>query len=214
LRRIFSIAVLFLSVLVLGSCGKKENSIIPSDALVSPNGKYALLSNVQEDIEDSEGKFYSIYEVELIEKENNTLICTFPIVGRDFSFLWDSNSRYAVAIYSGRTWTNYSVLDVLSHTQADGVNMLQIIEELSKNGEYFSYMCDSNRPAPQIYPLEWSPDNEKLLIAYQWTDTEGYRQSGVFVYDVFKGIFSNLIQYSPLSEYDNFDVKKPDKFIW
>ena len=213
MKRIFVITVLGLIILFLGSCGVNENNIIPSDAVVSPNEKYALLSNVQEDIKDSEGNLYSIYEVRLFDKENNTLICTFPIVGRDFSFLWDSNSRYAAAIYSGRTWTDYSVLDVLSHTQADGVKMPQIIEELSKNGEYFSYTHDSNRPDPRIYPLEWSPDNGKLLIAYSWTDTEGYRQSGVFVYDIFKGTFSDLIQYPP-SEYDNVDVKKPDNFTW
>lgn len=200
-------------MLALVSCGTNTNSIIPSDAVVSPNGKYAISSNVQEDMEDNEGKYYSIYEVKLFDRENNILICTFPIVGENFSFLWDSDSRYAIAIYSGGTWTDYSVLDVLSHTQSDGGRMSQVIEEFLKIGEDFSYACDSNRPDPQIYPLEWSPDNRELLIAYRWTDTEGYRQSGVFVYALFDGIYSKLTQYAP-SEYYNVDVERPDNFEW
>lgn len=56
------------------SCGANDDCIIPSDAVVSPDGKYALSSNVQEDIEDSDGKFYSIYEVKLFDKTSNALI--------------------------------------------------------------------------------------------------------------------------------------------
>ena len=199
IKKVLSIGLLLLLALGFVSCAANENRIIPIGAVISPNGKYALSANVQEDMEDSKGTLYSVREAMLFDTDTNTLICTFPITGRDFSFLWNPDSRFAVVIYSGRIWTAYSVLDTLSHTQADGLTMQQIIDEFSKSSAAFSYTCDSNRPDPQIYPFDWSPDGKSLSVAYQWVDTEGYRQSGTFNYRLFDGIFSDLIQNAPIT---------------
>lgn len=121
MRRI--LIALLLPVIVLTGCLPKKilkepplaasvtTSVIAADAVTSPNGKLAISSYVKEDIEDERGLLYSIYDVQLYDYEENVLLCTFHIVGRDFHFLWSPDSKYVAATYSGRIWTDFSVLD-------------------------------------------------------------------------------------------------------
>lgn len=213
------IAALLLGLIILTGCTTqddapvKKESIIPDDAVISPNGKLAVCQYIKEDLKDENGLLYSIYDVQLYDNDKNTMICTFHIVGRDFSFLWSPDSKYVAAVYSGRTWTHFSTLEVQSHSANSFLGISEIIDSFKNSGEKFDYEIDQDRPDPYVSTIEWSPDSTRILVSYQVRDTAYKTQSGVFVYSFANGTFSNLLQNSP-SEADHVDIKKPENFIW
>ncbi len=196
---------------VLTACSPRP--AIPEDAVTSPDGRLAVRSDVRENLEDEQGLFYSIYDVQLYDRKESAMICTFHIVGRDFRFLWSPDGRYIAATYSGRTWTEYSLLDVRSHaaTQAPGIS--EVLDSFRGSGETLDYELNADRPDPIVEPLEWSPDGKKLLVSYQVRDSELITQSGLFVFNLEEGTFTDLQQLPP-SENDHVDIQRPEGFTW
>ena len=102
-----TVTAVLCSLILLTGCGAQDNitkkaaSIIPNDAVISPDGKLAVCQYVKEDLEDEKGLLYSIYDVQLYDNEKYIMICTFHIVGRDFHFIWSPNSKYVTAAYFG-----------------------------------------------------------------------------------------------------------------
>ena len=211
-KKIFA-CFIFAIVLMICLCACETKPVLPNDAVISPNGKFAVCSHIQEDLEDENGLLYSIYDVQLYDNIKSTMICTFHIVGRDFHFLWSPDSKYVTAAYSGRTWTDFSILDIQSHSTLSVLGISEILSSFKNSGENIDYDITQDRPDPNVSPIEWSPDGARMLVSYQLKDTEDKTQSGVFIYSLTNGTFSNLLQYSPSAD-DHVDVKKPDNFIW
>lgn len=203
----------------LTGCAAHDNTppktayIIPDDAVISPNGKLAVCQYIKEDLEDENGLLYSIYDVQLYDNEKYTMICTFHIVGKDFDFLWSPDSKYITAAYHGRTWSDFSILDVRTHDKIGMQSIFDIMDSFKNMGEKFDYEINPDRPDPYVSPIEWSPDSTRILVSYQVKDTEYRTQNGVFVYDYVNGVFTDLNQLSS-SEDDNVDIKKPENFSW
>lgn len=213
------IAALLCGLIFLTGCATQEHtpektaSIIPDDAVISPNGKLAVCSYVREDLEDENGLLYSIYDVQLYDNQKHTMICTFHIVGRDFHFLWSPDNKYIIAAYSGRIWSGFSVLDVQCHSAIDIPGLSEILDGFRDSGEEIDFELNEDRPDPYVSPIEWSPDSTRILVSYQVKDTQHKTQSGVFIYDFINGTYSDLRQ-SPPSEDDHIDIKKPEDFSW
>lgn len=169
---------------------------IPGSAIYSPDGNWAVWSNVQEDLRDGNGLFYSVYQVLLYHTQTGK-VTVFDIVGGDFDFLWSGNSRFIAVTYSGRVWTHFSIVDTMTLTERPGPFMDSVMEQLKAQGERLDYTADETRPDPALTPADWSPDSLKILISYQWRDTSYMTQSGTFVYDVESGRISGLNQHAP-----------------
>lgn len=220
---ISAMIILILPVVLLFGCQSQADdpappeqttrSVIPEDAVRSPDGKLAAASNVQMDLEDNEGQAYSIFDVQVFDVEKNQQAFTAHIVGDAFEFLWSPNSKWIAAGYSGRTWSDVSLIDTNSHTASCDISMARIMEDFQKDGEEFKFTLRDFRQDPYIKPIEWSPDSKQLLVAYACTDAEDRTQSGVFVYDVLDNALSRLTQYPPSDEYHP-EVQKPDGFSW
>jgi hypothetical protein len=189
------------------------DAAIPEAAVYSPDGTWAVWSNVQEDLEDEDGLLYSIYQVLLYHIKSEKLT-VFDIVGRDFSFLWSPDSKRVAATYSGRIWTSFSILDTEALAEIPVSDIASYMEQFKEQGVTFDYTLNENRPDPQINPLDWSPDSSKLLIFYQWHDTQYTTQSGTFLYEVNSGQVSKLVQNPPSPEVDHVPAEIPKDFEW
>lgn len=210
------IIFLFLSVNLIGCSAPKNNAgvaALPEDAVISPDGRYAVRANIQENLEDEDGLIYSIFDVQLYDSAEKTLLCTYHIIGRDFRFLWSPDSKYIAAAYSGRTWTAFSILDVKRHYEFSRPSLSGILGSFKSAGEEIGYEFNLNRPDPYVTPLEWSPDSTRLLVSYQVRDAGYQTQSGLFIYNLAEGTYTDLLQ-SPPSEADRVEVKKPEDFTW
>jgi hypothetical protein len=214
-----TVTAVLCSLILLTGCGAQDNitkkaaSIIPNDAVISPDGKLAVCQYVKEDLEDEKGLLYSIYDVQLYDNEKYIMICTFHIVGRDFHFIWSPNSKYVTAAYSGRIWTNFSILDIRRHSTISILGISEILDSFRNSGEKIDYEINEDRPDPYVSPIEWSPDSTRILISYQVKDAGYKTQSGIFIYDLVNNTYSDLRQL-PSSEDDHVNIRKPENFSW
>ena len=176
----------------------KESSevSVPESAVYSPDGSFAAWSNVQENLKDENGKFYSIYQVLLCNTQTGN-VTVFDIVGRDFKFLWSEDSKLLAVTYSGREWTHFGIVDTAALTETPGPYMDSVIEQFEAQGEKFDYTVGETRPDPALTPVKWLPDGSKILVSYEWHDPSYATQSGTFVYEVQSGSVSELIQNAP-----------------
>ncbi|SHN85254.1 hypothetical protein [Desulfitobacterium chlororespirans] len=176
--------------------GEVAEAAVPQSAIYSPDGNWAVWSNVQEDLKDENGLFYSIYQVLLYHTQTGK-VTVFDIVGRDFDFLWSANSKFLAVTYSGREWTHFSIVDTTTLTERPGPSMASVMEQLKAQGKRLDYMVNEARPDPALIPAEWLPDSSEILISYQWRDTSYMTQSGTFVYEVESDRISGLSQNAP-----------------
>lgn len=205
--------LLLASMLFVGLSACGATPVLPEDAVVSPDGKFAVRADIRENLEDENGAFYSIYDVQLYDSIKKTMLCTFHIVGRDFHFFWSPDSTYIAAAYSGRTWSAFSLLDVRRHAEISIPGLSEIFDSLKNAGAKIDYACHQARPDPYVSPLEWSPDSTRLLVSYQVRDTGDKTQSGTFIFNLAEGIYTDLDQLPP-SDADHAEVKKPENFSW
>ncbi|WP_018306163.1 hypothetical protein [Desulfitobacterium hafniense] len=176
--------------------GKVAEAAVPESAIYSPDGNWAVWSNVQEDLKDENELLYSIHQVLLYHTQTGK-VTAFDIVGRDFDFLWSGNSRFLAVTYSGREWTHFSIVDTTTLTERPGPYMDFVMDHLKAQGERLDYIVNEARPDPALIPAEWLPDSSKILISYQWRDISYMTQSGTFAYEVESGRISGLIQNAP-----------------
>ncbi|ACL21228.1 hypothetical protein Dhaf_3208 [Desulfitobacterium hafniense DCB-2] len=176
--------------------GEVAEATVPESAIYSPDGNWAVWSNVQENLRDENGLFYSIYQVLLYHTQTGK-VTIFDIVGGYFDFLWSENSRFLAVTYSGREWTHFSIVDTITLTETPGPYRASVLEQLKAQGERLDYTANETRPDPVLTPVEWFPDSSKVLVSYQWRDTSYMTQSGTFVYEVESGRISGLSQNSP-----------------
>jgi len=169
----------------------------------SPDGKYEVVSEVNEE--------QHIFRVTLSGSNGSK---DFEIVGVGHSFLWSPDSTKVCDSYSGRIWGNFSIIDAENQTIIEYPISYDIINRLKAKGYVFDYELNENRPDPYYSPIEWSPDSKKLLVFYQWHDTDYDTQNGVFVYDLEKNDVSDLVQYEPNTEGGHVDSRKPEGFTW
>lgn len=203
---------------LLGGCVSKDSSILmlPQDnpppieyrennASISPDGKYAIESQVDEE--------KHIYQVILYENNREKAASTFDIVGRDFNFLWSPDSKKVCVNYSGRIWSDFSIVDVETKALIEPPSMADIIKRYKAIGASIPYELNEDRPDPYRTPFEWSPEGGRLLVFYQFFDTETKAQNGAFVYDVEGRRVSDLYTYSP-AEGEHAPIKRPEGFKW
>lgn len=156
----------------------------------SPDGKYSMDSKVDE----SQG----IYQVIQYDGESSKAISTYDIIGKDFTFLWSPDSTKVCAVYSGRIWSHFSIIDVENKKLLEFPPAAEIIKKLRAGGAKISYELNENRPDPYIVPIKWSPDGKILTVSYKWYDKGYNAQNGVFSYNIDTGAAYGLTQYPPM----------------
>lgn len=184
---------------------KNENYF--SSSSVSPDGKYALVSH---EWGFDENSYILVYD-----KPKNKFLYRYDILGQDFSFNWSKDSKKVVVGRAARVWIDTCIIEM---GKPDYISMLDNniagYEEFKASGARFDYELNESRPDPYIQLLDWSPDNKKLLLHYQWTDREYTRQSGTFVYDLEESRISEITQNAPEDEGWNLEPQKPEGFKW
>lgn len=174
---------------------------------VSPNGRYAIVSH---EWGFDEGSYILIYDT-----VQNKLVSKYDILAKEFGYVWSQDSKKVGVIRTARTWIDTCIVDIkkssLVSIMDDGLTILSQFKAL---GVKFNYELDENRPDPYYQICEWSPDSKKVLMFYQWSDTDGNRQSGNFVYDLDKHVISKITQNKPVTEGGNLETNKPKGFKW
>ncbi|HEX2944538.1 MAG TPA: hypothetical protein VHT96_01120 [Clostridia bacterium] len=168
---------------------------------VSPDGKYAI-SVIHES-----GRVF-LYDI-----EKNMLAGEFYMPAQDFGFLWSPNSKRVCVTRTARVWIESSVIDAVSLKSAH-ITAKEVLDAFSSAHIKLDYNLNDNRPDPYITPIEWSPDGKKILMFYQWTDTEYNRQSGIFIYNTVSGGISRMTRNEAEAEGGNLPYVKPYKFKW
>lgn len=169
---------------------------------ISPNGKYAIST-----IHDG-------CEVLVYDTVKNTLSAHFELLAQEYGFLWSADSSKVCVTRAARIWKEVSIIDAEAGKMIEFPSVAEIINIFKEKGAKIDYTLNENRPDPYLTPMEWSPDNNKLLIFYQWTDTNYNRQSGTFVFHTHSGTISRIVQNKVDREHDNLQAKKPVGFKW
>lgn len=166
---------------------------------VSPNEKYAIVTQPDK------------YKVRIYDALNNTLYADFEMLAQDYGFLWSPDSKKVCVTRAARIWISSGIIEVDGKRAYD---LAASTYDFKAKGVKLNYELDQNRPDPYITPIEWSPDSLKLLMFYQWTDSDKNRQSGTFVFDVASGGISKITQNKADPEGGNIPAQKPVGFKW
>lgn len=170
---------------------------------ISPNGRYGVISH--------EWGFDGNSYILLYDIKQNKLMNKYNLLAQHFGFTWSPDSKKICISRLARIWVGVSVLNVETGKLIEDINTYELFKG---QGVSFNYELDQNRPDPAYTPLEWSPESNRILMFYQWTDTNGMRQNGTFLYDINNQTVSDIIQNKPYSEGGNIESKKPDGFAW
>jgi len=187
-----------------GTSDNTENTIVTKST--SQDGQYEVTSEVNQ----AQG----IYKVVLSSCDGNKILNSFNIVGKNHSYLWSPDNKKVCVSYQGRIWGNFSIIDTSIQTLIEHPSIIDIMDSLKAKDYKFDYELNENRPDAYFTPIEWSPDSKKILIFYQWHDTNYATQNGVFIYDLEKNDVYNLIQNKPYEEGGFVEAKKPEEFMW
>ena len=175
--------------MVIPKVYKNQNGSTNVDMLsVSPDGKYAISSIVEQ------GK------VLIYDTLKNTLAASFDLLAQDYEFLWSQDSTKVCVVQIARVWKTVSILDIASEKIIESPSVTEIKNAIKENGMELNYIMNENRSDPYITPIKWFSDNTKILLSYQWTDSEYMRQSGTFVFDVDSLSISDITQNAPIQE--------------
>jgi hypothetical protein len=164
----------------------------------SPDGKYAVSV-----IHDS-------YRVLLYDTETNKLSGNFELLAQDYGFLWSPDSTKVCVTKTARIWIESSVIDAKTKKVTE---LPPLYQAFQKKGARLGYTLNENRPDPYIRPVEWAPDNRRLLLFYEWTDSDYKRQNGTFVLDTESGAVSRIVQNAE-AEGEHLTPEKPEGFQW
>lgn len=168
---------------------------------VSPDGKYAI-SVIPER-----------YRVLVYDTEKNVLAGEFDMLAQNYGFLWSTDNKKVCVTRTARVWIECSIIDAVLLKSAD-ITSKEVLNAIKNSGIKLDYKLNDSRPEPYIAPIEWSPDGQKMLMSYQWTDTGYNRQNGTFVYDMGLGTISQITVNKADAEGGNMQVTKPENFKW
>ncbi len=168
---------------------------------VSPDGRYAI-SVIPES-----------FRVLIYDTVKNVLAGEFDMLAQDYGFLWSPDSKKVCVTMAAREWIECSVIDAGTLKSAD-ITSKEVLDTMRDSGMELDYKLNDNRPDPYIAPIEWSPDGQKILLSYQWTDTLYNRQNGTFVYNTSSGKISRITANKADTEGGNLPVAKPKDFKW
>lgn len=171
---------------------------------VSPDGKYAISTQLDK------------AKVLVYDIKKNALASSFELLAQDYGFMWSPDNSKVCVTKTARVWIDVSFIDVNSMKAADMPTVDKILNTFGKNGIKLNYELNKNRPDPYISPIEWSPDSKRILLFYQWTDSNYIRQNGTFVFEVATGEISRISQNKTEvgQEGGNIPAAKPDGFKW
>ena len=174
---------------------------------VSPNGRYAIISH---EWGFDESSYILIYDT-----IQNKLISKYDILAQVFGYVWSQDSKKVGVIRTSRTWGDACIVDIKKNSLVSMMdNGLAGFSQFKALGVKFNYELDENRSDPHYQICDWSKDSKKVLMFYQWSDSDGNRQNGNFVYDLDKHVISKITQNKPKAEGGNLEPKKPKGFMW
>lgn len=173
---------------------------------VSPDGRYAIVSHEWGIDEDS---YILIYDI-----AQNRLINRYDILAKDFGYSWSPDSKKVCVTRAARIWIDTCIIDIKENSLVSlKDNNLVSFEKFQALGTKFDYTLNENRPDPCYQSCEWAPDSKRLLMFYQWYDSDGNKQSGNFIYSLDKKAISKITQNKP-AMVDNLEPSKPKGFKW
>ncbi len=174
---------------------------------ISPDGRYAAVSH--EWGYDS-NSYILIYDI-----KKNSLSNRYDLLGQEFGYKWSPDSKKLCITRLARIWIDTSIVDVEKKTLVSMLdNEMAGYDRFTKLGMSFSYKLNENRPDPYFQPCEWSPDSKRILMHYQWTDSNFNRQSGNFIYSLENKAVSGITQSPPEPDGGNLEPLKPKGFKW
>jgi hypothetical protein len=123
---------------------------------------------------------------------------------------WSTDGNKLLVEYGGRSWHFVSFIDLKDYN----LHEVGLFSYLVKNQEKFNYKIKTNqRSDPQITLLEWSPEGDKMLLFYSFTDDEYKIQSGAAIYDISSNDFQRIWAY-PAEADEGVVPVKPKHFKW
>ncbi len=175
--------------------------------LASPDGRYAVVSH--------EWGYDSSSYILIYDIKKNSLSNRYDLLGQEFEYSWSPDSKKLCVTRMARIWIDTSVVDIEKKTLVSMMDdNLASYNRFAELGTSFSYRLNENRPDPYFQPCEWSPDSKRILMHYQWTDTDFSRQSGNFIYSHENRGVSEITQNPPDPEGGNLEPAKPKGFKW
>jgi hypothetical protein len=179
---------------------KDENGNPNVDAIsVSPDGKYAVSTHLDK------------YSVLLYDVINNSLADNMEMPALDYGFMWSPDSSKLCVTRAAREWIESSIVDIASKKV---IELSSLVNAFKEEGVKLAYTLNENRPDPYVTPIEWSPDSSRILLFYQWTDSDQNRQNGTFVFEPASGKISEIKQNKASQEGGNMPAVKPGGFKW
>ena len=135
---------------------------------------------------------------------------TYHADGSITKMTWSPDGDKLCVEYGGRSWHFVSVIDLTAYQMKD----VGLFSHIMKKQNEFNYKLIMNpRVDPQITLLEWSPDSDKMLLFYSFTDDEYKLQSGTAIYSISKDSFQQIKPY-PEEADEGVVPRKPVGFTW
>lgn len=134
----------------------------------------------------------------------------YDVDGSITDLIWAPDGNKLCVEYGGRIWNFVSLINL-----SDGkVAEVGLISHIMKNNEKLGYnLVENPRSDPRVALLEWSPNSDKILLFYSFTDDDLKLQSGTAIYNVDKGNFEGVKPY-PEENDEGVEPRKPEGFTW
>jgi hypothetical protein len=89
-----------------------------------------------------------------------------------------------------------------------------LISHIMKNQKELGYkLVENPRSDPRVCLLEWSPNSDRMLLFYSFTDDNYKLQSGTAIYMVNENNFESIKPY-PEEADEGVEPRKPEGFKW
>lgn len=123
---------------------------------------------------------------------------------------WSPDEKRLTVTTTARTRIDTFVVDV----ETKKVSETGVFEYAIKNAAKYGFKTGKNpRPDPYVHFIEWSPDSQKVLLSYSFTDDLDTRQTGTVVFNLEKKAVDWMFKLLP-AEGEHAEVKKPEGFMW
>ncbi len=174
----------------------------------SPDGKYLYKSDrIQSSIVDSSiirviptdgSAITNLYSVDDSEPSIRVRKFRQPAISHD-------GNSIAIMIEEGMTSenvvtsgiSNSFILRIVNTTTGATTDVITINEPWG-NGVYNN--VSAGGAGPGASPT-WSPDDSKIIIGYNWSDTSGYKKNGLYTVDVASGSMTRVSPLTPSTEF-------------